>query len=85
MESAQADEHGTRALPWSVERRVPYRLGASSANVSGMHLETIRNAHGEELHIGGSTGGRTRIVMGTCSEPDLLAFYDYHLALESLD
>ena len=33
------------------------------------------NDHGEVLHIGGSTGGRTRRVMRTFIEPDLAAFH----------
>ena len=32
------------------------------------------NDRGEELHIGGSTGGRTRRTMGTYTDPDLSAF-----------
>ena len=32
------------------------------------------NDRGEELHIGGSTGGQTRRLMGTFIEPDLEAF-----------
>ena len=35
---------------------------------------TLVNDRGEELHIGGSTGGQTRRLMGTFTEPDLAAF-----------